>query len=106
MAKTRVRVPGNAKKGEVVEVKAIIAHKMESGQRKDADGNRIPQMIVTDFEVGYNGNQVFHANFHGAVSANPNIAFFLKATESGTIDFKWTETDGTVSTNSAEITVA
>ena len=106
MAQTRVRVPKSAKKGELIEVKTIVKHTMESGRRKGADGKLIPQQIVNKFECMYGGKTVFSADFAGSVSANPNLSFFLRAADSGKIDFKWTEDNGTVSTDSAEITVS
>ena len=106
MAKTRVRVPKTAKKGEAMEIKAIIAHKMESGRRKGKDGNSIPKFIINRFACTYNGKEVFSADFQAAVSANPNISFFVRAEESGTMDFTWTDDKGGEAKASAEVTVA
>ena len=45
--KPRLRVPTSAKKGEVVEIKTLITHPMETGQRKDSDGKIVPRLIVS-----------------------------------------------------------
>jgi sulfur-oxidizing protein SoxZ len=89
--KPRLRVPATAKKGEVVEVKTLITHPMESGQRKDADGKLVPRMIVNSLKVTYNGKPVLDVTMEPAVAANPYMAFFLRVEESGTLKFTWTD---------------
>lgn len=103
--KPRVKVPKTAKKGEVIQIKTLIAHKMESGQRKDKKGAVIPRKIINKFEAKYNGEVVFSADWHPAISANPYLAFHTVATESGTLEFAWTDDDGSVYTKTAKITV-
>jgi sulfur-oxidizing protein SoxZ len=94
--KPRIKAPAKAKKDEVVEIKTLISHPMESGQRKGQDGNPIPRKIVNKFTCSYNGQEVFSANLEPAISANPYVSFFVKASESGTLDFAWTDDDGSV----------
>ena len=89
--KPRLRVPANAKKGELVEVKTLITHPMENGQRKDADGKLIPRLLVNSLQVNYNDKPVMNARLEPAIAANPYLAFFLKVEESGTLKFKWTD---------------
>lgn len=89
--KPRLRVPASAKKGEVIEIKTLITHPMETGQRKDADGKTVPRLIVNSMVVTYNGKPVFNAKLEPAVSANPYLAFFLKVEEPGTLKFTWTD---------------
>src|SRR5260221_466859 len=60
-----------AKKGDLVEVKALVSHVMETGQRKDAAGNTVPRKILNKFVCTVAGKQVFAADFETAVSANP-----------------------------------
>ncbi len=103
--KPRVKVPKTAKKGDVIQIKTLIAHKMESGQRKDKKGAVIPRKIINKFEAKYNGEVVFSADWHPAISANPYMAFHTVATESGTLEFAWTDDDGSVYTKTAKITV-
>jgi sulfur-oxidizing protein SoxZ len=93
-----------AKKGDLVEVKALVAHIMESGQRKDAKGDTIPRKILNKFTCTVNGKEVFAADFEPAVAANPYIQFKFKAEESGAVVLTWTDDDG--STIVGEETIA
>ena len=105
-AKPRVRVPKTAKKGEIITIKTLISHKMESGQRKDKKtGKKIPRNIINKFVVKYNGDEVFWSDWHPAISSNPYIQFNTVATESGTIEFIWIGDDGKEITKTAKITV-
>ena len=83
-----------AKKGDIVEVKALVSHIMETGQRKSADGQVIPRKILNKFTATVNGKEVFSADFEPAVSANPYIQFKFKATESGPVVLTWVDDDG------------
>ena len=83
-----------AKKGDLVEVKALVQHIMETGQRKDAQGQTIPRKILNKFTCTVNGKEVFSADFEPAVSANPYIQFKFKAQESGPVVLTWTDDDG------------
>jgi sulfur-oxidizing protein SoxZ len=88
--KPRIRVQNTAKKGEVVEVKTLITHPMESGQRRDGD-KLVPRLIVSRLDVTYNGKPVLGAKLEPAISANPYISFFVRVEESGTLNFTWTD---------------
>jgi sulfur-oxidizing protein SoxZ len=104
--KPRVKVPKTATKGEVLEIKTLITHKMESGQRKDKKtGEKIPQKIINKFVCSFNGKEVFSADWHPAISANPFMSFYTTATESGTFEFTWTDDDGSVYSKTAELSV-
>ena len=102
----KIRVPKTAKKGEVVEIKTLLPHIMESGQRKDKDGKTIPRKIINKFVAEFNGKPVFSANIEPAIAANPYMQFFAKVDESGTFKFTWTDDDGSVTTAEEKITVA
>jgi sulfur-oxidizing protein SoxZ len=73
----RVRMPAAAKAGEVIEVKTLISHEMESGNRKDKDGKVIPRKIIKAFAAKFNGKEIFRADWHPAISANPYQSFFV-----------------------------
>ncbi len=105
-AKPRVRVPANAKKGEVVEIKTLISHVMESGRRKGRDGKLIPRSIINNFECSFNGKKVFESVWHPAISANPYMAFHVRVDESGEFKFKWNDDDGSVYEASSKIAVS
>jgi sulfur-oxidizing protein SoxZ len=102
----RVRVPAKAKKGEAIEIKTLIQHDMESGQRKDAQGNTIPRKIIKQFVCTFNGKEVFKSDWQPGISANPYMAFFAKVEQSGTFEFAWTDDDGAVYKTSSKIEVS
>lgn len=95
-----------AKKGDLVEVKALVSHTMESGQRKDKEGKAIPRKILSKFTCEVNGKQVFAADFEPAVSANPYIQFKFKAEESGPVVLTWVDDDGSKIVGEEKITVS
>jgi len=101
----RVRMPATAKAGEVIEVKTLISHEMESGQRKDAAGQVIPRKIIKAFKVTFNGKEIMSADWHPAISANPYQSFFVKVPETGTFVFTWTDDDGSAYTAEQKVTV-
>ena len=90
----RVQVPATAAKGEIFLVKALIAHPMETGLRKDAQGKVIPRKIINTFICRYGGVVVFSVDLHESVASNPYIEFYLRATDSGSLEFTWEEDGG------------
>ncbi len=105
MAEPRVKLPDRVKKGEVFEIKTLISHPMESGQRKDGAGKTIPRMIINKFVCRYNGREVFSADWAPAISANPYLSFFTTATASGKLDFEWTDDEGKKYVYTAELKI-
>ena len=106
MASALINVPANAKRGEVIEIKTLMSHIMETGFRHTETGAVIPRNIITDFSCRYNGVEVFRAELFPAFSANPFIAFSTVAVESGTLEFRWTGDNGFSETATASITVS
>lgn len=102
----KIKVPATAKKGEVVEIKTTVGHDMESGQRKDKEGKAIPRKIINTFTATFNGKEVMRADWHPAVSANPYLSFFLRVEDAGTLEMSWTDDDGSVYKQTAEIKLA
>jgi sulfur-oxidizing protein SoxZ len=100
-----LNVPPKAKRGDIVEIKTLIAHPMESGYRVGTNGQKIPRDIITLFTCRYNGAEVFRAELSPAIAANPFIAFCTVATESGTLEFRWTGDNGFAASRTAAITV-
>ena len=92
----RVKVPATAAKDEVITIKTLISHTMESGQRKGSDGNPIPRQIINTFTAEFNGAKVFEAELEPAISANPYFEFTMRVPESGTIKFTWVDDNGSV----------
>lgn len=106
MARALINVPATAKRGEIVEIKTLISHPMESGYRVGFNGALIPRDIITWFICTYNGEEIFRADLSPAIAANPFITFSAVATESGTITFRWSGDNGFSATESVAITVA
>src|ERR671937_1018699 len=105
MANALVNVPARAKRGEIIEIKTLISHVMETGFRRTQLGAVIPRNIIRRFVCTYNGTEVFRADLHPAISANPFIVFTTIATETGTLEFRWTGDNGFSVTETAAITV-
>jgi len=99
-------VPSAAAKGEVFPVKTLISHQMETGLRRDDQGNVIPRKIINKFTCRYNDVVVFSVDLHEAVAANPFIEFYLRATESGRLAFVWEEDGGGTYALEHHLTVA
>lgn len=104
-ATPRVRVPAQAKAGELIEIKTLISHEMESGQRRDSKGEIIPRKIINKFTATFNGKLVFEADWNPAISANPYQSFFYKAKESGEFVFAWKDDDGSTYEAKNKLTV-
>ena len=105
MARALINVPAHAKRGDIIEIKTLISHAMETGFRRSQVGAPIPRDIIRLFVCTYNGLEVFRAELHPAIAANPFIVFSTVATESGTLAFQWTGDHGFSVTESAAITV-
>jgi sulfur-oxidizing protein SoxZ len=105
MARALINVPAKAKRGEIIEIKTLIQHEMETGFRVSNNGSVIPRDIITDFVCKYNGEEIFRADLHPAISANPFFTFFTVATQSGTISFEWSGDNGFAVTETANIAV-
>jgi len=105
MASALINVPAKAKRGEIIEIKTLMSHIMETGYRRTATGDLIPRNIITSFTCRYNGAEIFRADLFPAIAANPFITFFTVATESGKFDFDWIGDNGFTESASALITV-
>lgn len=103
--KPRVKVPKTAAAGETITIKTLISHKMESGQRKDADGKIIPRSIINRFTADFNGQNVIDVTLEPAISTNPYFQFDATVPEAGTFAFTWYDDDGSVYEESKEISI-
>ena len=84
-----VHMPRSAARGEVLDIRTLLQHPMESGHRADAEGRVLPRNIVRSFECHYSGERVFSVELHPSIAANPYLAFSTVATVSGTLVFTW-----------------
>lgn len=105
MARALVFAPKTARRGEVIEVRALIQHPMESGQRSDGRGGLVARDIVSRLECRYDGELVFAADFWPAIAANPMVSFFTVATTSGTLELRWTGDHGFAHTETVALAV-
>ena len=105
MARALINVPAKAKRGEIIEIKALVSHPMETGYRTGADGKLVPRDIINRFVCTYNGEEVFSAELFPAIAANPFFSFTTVATESGLIAFRWFDDQGRAQLETAKITV-
>jgi sulfur-oxidizing protein SoxZ len=105
MASALINVPAKAKRGDIIEIKTLMSHIMETGFRRTASGEIIPRDIITSFICRYNGTEIFRAELFPATAANPFITFSTIATDSGKFDFEWIGDNGFSETASASITV-
>ena len=104
--KPRVKVPKTAAAGETITIKTLISHKMESGQRKDDDGNVIPRSIINRFPAAFNGQNVIDVTLEPAISTNPYFQIEAVDPESGEFTFTWYDDDGDVYDTSKKIEVS
>jgi sulfur-oxidizing protein SoxZ len=102
--KPRIKLPKESRKGDVIQIKTLIAHTMENGQRRDQAGQLIPRKIINRFSCTFNGKPVFACDLEPAVAGNPFLQFSVRVEESGVFNFVWTDDDGI--TVSAEETIA
>ena len=105
MTRPLINVPARAKRGQVIEIKTLISHVMETGFRHSSIGVLLPRDIITEFVCTYAGEEIFRADLYPAISANPFITFHSIATQSGTLTFTWTGDNGFSVTEQASITV-
>jgi sulfur-oxidizing protein SoxZ len=105
MASVLVNMPKTARRGEVIEIKTLIAHPMETGFRPGPNGRMIARNIITRFACEYDGAEVFSIDLTPAIAANPFISFTTLATQSGTLKFRWSGDNGFSVEESASLTV-
>jgi sulfur-oxidizing protein SoxZ len=105
MPSALINVPAKAKRGEIIEIKTLMSHIMETGYRRTVTGEIIPRDIITSFACRYNGVEIFRADLFPAIAANPFITFTTVAAESGKFEFEWIGDRGFSETASASITV-
>ena len=104
--KPRVKVPSSAAAGEAITIKTLISHKMESGQRKDKDGNPIPRSIINRFTCDFNGQNVVDVVLAPAISTNPYFEFQATVPEAGEFTFTWYDDDGSTYTKTEKIEIS
>lgn len=106
MATASVLIPRSTiRKGDIVTLKAIIAHPMETGYRRTEQGGEIPRNIIRHFSCLYDGAEIFSCDLHPAIAANPFLAFTTIATRTGPLTFIWSGDNGFRHVETAVMTV-
>ena len=116
MASAIITAPKSAKRGEIIEIRALVQHPMETGYRRSSDGDLLLRDLVRRFECRFvaegrnaasdSGEVVFTANLHAAIAANPYLSFNLRAMASGTLVFTWSGDKGFSQREPANLQVA
>jgi sulfur-oxidizing protein SoxZ len=101
----RIQVPATVRRGEPFEVRVIMQHPMETGFRRDVQGQAIPVNIVDRMVCRYGGADVFRAEFGTGIAANPYVSFYVVARQSGPIDVEWSDDRGQQGRSSASVNV-
>lgn len=103
MASVLINVPKLVRKGEVIEIKTLISHPMETGFRSAPDGKLIPRDIIYRFICTFEGTEIFAADLFPAIAANPFITFTMRAERSGTLTFRWLDDKGGAQVETARL---
>ncbi len=106
MSQGLITLPATARAGEIIEIRVLIAHPMETGYRSDNAGRQLPRHIIEQVRCTYDGEEIFRARLHPAITANPYLAFHTRVTTSGTIECVWRDDRGAEHRASARLTVA
>jgi sulfur-oxidizing protein SoxZ len=106
MASTRIVLPARVKTGQIVTIKTLIQHPMETGFRRNDTGGAIARDIIETFAVTYGGVEIFRAKLYPGIAANPYFQFTTVAGETGELVFTWTDMKGTVTRETRTLTVA
>jgi sulfur-oxidizing protein SoxZ len=105
ITKPRIKLPDGAKVGDIIDVKTVVNHVMETGNRKDAEGKPIARNIIASFVAKFDGVQVFRAEFGPGISANPFVSFPMRVTSPGRIEVTWSDDQGQSLTETAMLSV-
>ena len=101
-----VNVPETAAPGEIVQVKILISHPMETGFRTGMDGKLVPRNIIRELRATYNGSEVYRVDLYPSIAANPFFAFHLRANETGEVAITCVDEGGEERTETRTLTVA
>ena len=102
----RIKLPEAINSGQIIEIKTLVTHVMETGNRKDGTGKIIPRDIIHTFTATFEGEDVFSATLGSGIAANPYIAFFMKVPGPGTLTLTWQDDGGTTTVEKVPLSVA
>lgn len=90
----RVQVPPTVRKGEPFEIRVLVQHPMETGYRRDLNGQSIPMNVVDKLTARIAGREVFRAELGSGMAANPYIVFYAVVEQGGTVEVEWSDDRG------------
>jgi len=94
-------------KGDVADVRILMMHPMETGQRKDERGNLVAPHFIQNVVVAHNGNVVFNADWSQAISRNPFLGLRVKGAKAGdNISVTWVDNKGDKRTDTVSVSAA
>ena len=103
MAQALVTIPKAIARADVIEVRCLIGHPMESGFRAGVDGKLLARNIVTLLRCTYADVVVFEAQLMNSIASNPYVSFHLRAERSGLLRVEWIGDQGFVHTETVTI---
>jgi sulfur-oxidizing protein SoxZ len=107
LEKPRIKLPEKAAVGEIIEIRALVTHIMETGQRRDPKTTQfVPRLILNSFVAKFNGEEVFRMKLQPGIAANPFVSFFMRVPGPGEFELTWTEDSGETAVERAKLDVA
>lgn len=101
----RAKVPDSARVGEVITLKTLVRHRMESGHRRDEQGKLVPRDIIRRFSAAFDDEEFFTVDFNPSIAANPFLEFSYRVDRAGTFTFIWWDAEGEVARHEQAIEV-
>lgn len=106
MMAARIQVPQSARRDEVIAIRVLVQHPMETGYRYDDASKLIPRNVITTLSCRYNGREIFRAEMTQGIAANPYLQFHVRAEETGDIEIDWVDDEGVKGSERQRLTVA
>lgn len=106
MSNARLSVPAKARPGEIILIRLLLEHSMESGFRRDSLGRAVAKNVIHSLVVRYDGREILRAELGSGIAANPYLAFHTRATSSGEVEVNWVDDAGVSGSVRAPIAVA
>ena len=101
----RLIVPTLVRAGEEFQIRLLIQHPMETGFRRDVDGNVLETNLLETLSLDFEGQPVFNALTMNALTANPFLTFVVVIKQSGKFNARWRDMKGNVGSISASVRV-
>lgn len=102
----RIQVSSQPRKGEVMAIRVLIQHPMETGYRVDDVGKPIPRNTIRSFVCRYNGVEILRADMSSGIAANPYLQFYVVADASGELQIEWVDDLGLKGSERHSVAVA